>query len=36
MIPGATHYAVYSTQRPLVIRLAIEWFDKYLKGSPGA
>ncbi len=34
IIEKATHYAVYSTERPLVVRLAIEWFDKYLKGSP--
>lgn len=31
IIPGATHYAVYSTERPTVIRMAIEWFDQNLK-----
>ena len=33
VLPGATHYAVYSTERGTVVKLAIDWFDKYLKGS---
>lgn len=33
ILPGVTHYAVYSTERATVIRMAIEWFDKYLKGK---
>ncbi|HEY8572264.1 alpha/beta hydrolase [Phenylobacterium sp.] len=31
VIPGITHYAVYSTHRDEVIRRAVAWFDKYLK-----
>lgn len=31
IIPGITHYAVYSTHRDYVIQKAVEWFDKYLK-----
>lgn len=33
MLPGVTHYAVYSTERPTVIRMATQWFDQYLKGE---
>ena len=31
VIPGITHYAVYSTHRAQVVKMAIDWFDKYLK-----
>jgi dienelactone hydrolase len=31
MLPGVTHYAVYSTEREKVIRMATQWFDQYLK-----
>lgn len=30
-IPNITHYGVYTQERPQAIRLAIEWFDQYLK-----
>jgi hypothetical protein len=30
-IPGITHYGVYRDKREQVQRLAVEWFDKYLK-----
>jgi hypothetical protein len=30
-VPGITHYGIYTTQRELAIKLAIEWFDQYLK-----
>ena len=30
-IPNITHYGVYTTERPQAIKLAIEWFDQYLK-----
>ncbi|HMN47371.1 MAG TPA: CocE/NonD family hydrolase, partial [Povalibacter sp.] len=33
MLPGVTHYAVYSTEREKVIRMAVEWFDQYLKAK---
>lgn len=33
ILPKVTHYAVYSTERDTVIRMAIEWFDKYLKAK---
>jgi dipeptidyl aminopeptidase/acylaminoacyl peptidase len=33
MLKGATHYAVYSTERPTVVKAAIDWFDKYLKAK---
>ncbi len=33
MLPGVTHYAVYSTERPTVVKAAIDWFDKYLKAK---
>jgi len=31
VIPGITHYAVYSTHRAEVVKRAIDWFDRYLK-----
>lgn len=31
VIPGITHYAVYSTHRPVVVKMAVDWFDRYLK-----
>ena len=31
VIPGITHYGVYTTERERAIKLAIEWFDEYLK-----
>jgi hypothetical protein len=30
-IPGITHYGIYTTARDQAIKLAIEWFDQYLK-----
>jgi hypothetical protein len=33
ILPGVTHYAVYSTERPTVIRMATEWFDQHLKAK---
>ena len=30
-IPGITHYGIYTQARPEATRLAIEWFDLYLK-----
>ena len=33
MLAKVTHYAVYSTERPTVVKLAIDWFDKYLKAK---
>jgi dipeptidyl aminopeptidase/acylaminoacyl peptidase len=33
ILPGVTHYAVYSTERPTVVKLAIDWFDRYLKAK---
>lgn len=30
-IPGITHYGIYTTARAEATRLAIEWFDRYLK-----
>ncbi len=37
-IPGITHYGIYGPARPEAQRLAIEWFDRHLKGgaAPGA
>jgi hypothetical protein len=31
LVPGITHYGIYTTAREQAIRLAIEWFDQYLK-----
>jgi hypothetical protein len=31
VLPGITHYGVYGPMREQAIRLAIEWFDQYLK-----
>jgi len=31
VIPGITHYGVYTTAREQATKLAIEWFDQYLK-----
>ncbi len=31
VIPGITHYGIYTTERERAIKLAIEWFDQYLK-----
>jgi len=30
-VPGITHYGIYTTAREQAIKLAIEWFDQYLK-----
>ena len=30
-LPNITHYGVYTQERPQAIKLAIEWFDQYLK-----
>jgi dienelactone hydrolase len=30
-LPGITHYGIYTSQRDQAIKLAIEWFDQYLK-----
>ena len=32
-IPGITHYGIYTTARVEATRLAIEWFDNYLKAG---
>lgn len=34
VVPGITHYAVYSTHRAEVVRRAIDWFDRHLKPLP--
>ena len=31
LVPGITHYGIYNTAREQAIKLAIEWFDQYLK-----
>lgn len=31
LVPGITHYGIYTTERERAIKLAIEWFDQYLK-----
>jgi dienelactone hydrolase len=31
VIPNITHYGVYTTERAQAIKLAIDWFDQYLK-----
>ena len=31
VVPGITHYGIYTTQRDPAIKMAIEWFDQYLK-----
>jgi dienelactone hydrolase len=31
VVPGITHYGIYTTAREQAIKLAIEWFDQYLK-----
>jgi dienelactone hydrolase len=31
VVPGITHYGIYTTERDRAIKLAIEWFDQYLK-----
>ncbi|MFL6215269.1 MAG: alpha/beta hydrolase [Blastocatellia bacterium] len=31
VIPNITHYGVYTTERAQAMKLAIEWFDQYLK-----
>jgi hypothetical protein len=31
LIPGITHYGIYREERERAIKLAIEWFDQYLK-----
>lgn len=33
VIPGITHYGVYSSAREQTIGLAVEWMDQYLKGG---
>ena len=33
ILPGVTHYTVYSTERTTVVKLAIDWFDRYLKAK---
>ena len=33
VIPGITHYAIYTTAREQSIDLAIEWMDQHLKGA---
>ena len=32
-IPGITHYGIYNEAREQAQKLAIEWFDQYLKGA---
>lgn len=31
LVPGITHYGIYTAERERAIKLAIEWFDQYLK-----
>jgi dienelactone hydrolase len=31
VVPGITHYGIYREQRDQAIKLAIDWFDEYLK-----
>jgi dienelactone hydrolase len=31
VVPGIAHYGIYTTARDQAIKLAIEWFDQYLK-----
>lgn len=31
LVPGITHYGIYNTARAEAVKLAIEWFDQYLK-----
>ena len=31
MVPGILHYGIYSAERELAIKVAIDWFDEYLK-----
>ena len=31
VVPGITHYGIYTTTRDQAIKLAIDWFDQYLK-----
>ena len=31
VVPGITHYGIYTTARQQAIKLAIEWFDQHLK-----
>jgi dienelactone hydrolase len=31
VVPGITHYGIYREQRDYAIKLAIDWFDQYLK-----
>jgi dienelactone hydrolase len=31
VVPGITHYGIYTTARDQAIKMAIEWFDQYLK-----
>ena len=31
VVPGITHYGIYTTERERAIKLAIDWFDQYLK-----
>ena len=31
VVPGITHYGIYTTERDRAIKLSIEWFDQYLK-----
>ena len=31
LVPGITHYGIYSTAREQAVKLAIEWFDQHLK-----
>jgi dienelactone hydrolase len=33
VIPGLTHYGIYTTAREAGTKMAIEWFDKHLKGG---
>ena len=31
LVPGITHYGIYREERERAVKLAIEWFDQYLK-----
>jgi hypothetical protein len=33
VIPGITHYGIYTTARTQAQNLAVDWFDQHLKGA---
>ena len=34
IVPNITHYGIYTTALDQAQKLALDWFDKYLKGAP--